>query len=81
MHDPARPMEGVRVGFPSADGLLLGFEPPAAARLVDHWLRDGDAMSVWEATGGDHLRTTAMWRLDGSEPGVRCWEVVLSAQT
>lgn len=81
VHDPARPMEGVRVGFASADGMLLGFEPPGAARLVDHWLRDGDATSVWEATGGDRLRTTAMWRLCGSEPEVRCWEVVLSAQT
>lgn len=81
MHDPARPREGVRVGFASADGLLLGFAPPAAARLVDHWVRNGDATSVWEATGGDRLRTTAMWRLCGTEPAVRGWEIVLSAQT
>lgn len=81
MHDPAHPAEGVRVAFASAAGLLLGFKPPATARLVDHWLRDGDATSVWEATGGDRLRTTAMWRLFGTEPGVRGWEIVLSAQT
>lgn len=81
VHDPARPKEGVRVAFASSDGLLLGFEPPADARLVDHWLRDGDATSVWEASGGDRLRTTAMWRLCGSEPGVLGWEIVISSQT
>jgi hypothetical protein len=81
VHDPRRPDAGVRVRFPAGTGELLGIEPPGAARLVDRWLRGGDATSIWESRDGLGMRATAMWRLHAAEAGVRAWELVLSTQT
>ena len=77
--DAAR--EGIRLGSGPAADMVLALDLPPHARLVDRWLRGCDVTVVHESTDDRHLRTTAMWRLHTSPAPVRCWQVIVSAQT
>ncbi len=61
---------------------LLGVDlrgPPAAGRLVDHWIRGSDLVAIYEPADPRRLRVTAMWR--SLEPLGTAWELVVSSQT
>ena len=82
MIDLDHPRRGITVAVPGGgECSLLGLDPGAAPRLVDHWLRGDDVTAVYESEDARHVRITAMWRLVPSLDGTRAWELVASAQT
>lgn len=82
----ASPASGLITGEGDAGGelQLLALELPAGCEPRDMWARGNDLTAVFEPADDRGLRITAMWRVgsaDGRCPGVRSWQLILSAQT
>ena len=80
----AEPRLGLAVPDGDAEMRLLGLELPEGCRPTEVWSRGADLTAVYEPGDGRQLRVTAMWRAavaDEQLPGVRSWQMVLSAQT
>ena len=80
----AEPHLGLVVPDGDAEMRLLGLELPEGCRPTEVWSRGADLTAVYEPGDDRQLRVTAMWRAavaDEQLPGVRSWQMVLSAQT
>ncbi len=82
--DLAEPRLGLTVTDGDAATRLLGIELPEGCQPTEAWSRGGDLTAIYEPGDDRRLRVTAMWRAAGEDerfPGVRRWQLVLSAQT
>ena len=74
--DLDHPLRGITCGVDH----LLGLDLRAACPPVDHWMRGGDIVAVYEPDDPRRVRATALWRRWPATDAA-AWEVVVSATT
>jgi len=78
--DLGQPHRGVRLAGNAAALLAVQLPESPTDRLVEGWVRGGDAVAIHEPRDSRRLRTTAVWRLSAGRAELNI-ELVLSTQT